>query len=289
MENRIKKYIYLAIALGLSFWVHTAQAEHPTRAARLSEHDGIVSFLPVGKPTWIQPNKNQPLITGDKLWNDKNALATLQLAGGTICVGSNSSITVFKLDEDIAQFQLLQGALILNISSVLPNQSYEVDTPQLALSITEPGAYKIQVDEEGNATTLMVTQGKALVYGEKNILEIKDNKSYRFIGTDLQMKHPQNTSAHKEVLERWCSEHAASAVSAGNYIPELAKEEHDERYDDRVFAGAEPANTKPSAKILERSALAKTNRVKRHKKPKTLPQDDALDQKKFKEKIKSRE
>ena len=45
------------------------------------------------------------------------------------------------------------------------NQLYEVDTPNLAVALLEPGEYRLEVSDSGDATVVRVSEGSAQVEG----------------------------------------------------------------------------------------------------------------------------
>lgn len=151
------------LALTLSNW---AMAEPPSRAARLGYISGTVSFSPAGQPDWLRAVVNRPLTSGDQLWSDSNSRAELQIGGAAIRLGSPTSVTLLNLDDRIAQVQLSQGTLKVHVRHMGPDQSFEVDTPNLAFILRHPGDYRIEVDANDDATAVMVHSGQAEVYGE---------------------------------------------------------------------------------------------------------------------------
>jgi hypothetical protein len=169
-------------ALALSAW---AAAEPPSRAARLSYVGGTVSFSPAGEPDWVRPAVNQPLTSGDRLWADAASRAELQIGGSAIRLGAATSVTLLNLDDRIAQLQLSQGTLNLRVRRLGPNESFEVDTPNLAFTLRNPGEYRIDVDPNGDATAVTVRSGRAEVYGEGASYAVDARQGYRFHGTGL--------------------------------------------------------------------------------------------------------
>ncbi len=140
-------------------------ADPPSRVARLAYISGTISFSPGGEDDWVRATVNRPLITGDRLWADASGRAELQLGSVAIRMGATTSVTLLNLDDRVAQVQLAQGTLNLRLRRLDRDQSFEVDTPNLAYSISRPGSYRIHVDPDGTATTVTVRVGQAEVYG----------------------------------------------------------------------------------------------------------------------------
>src|SRR5471030_2358126 len=172
----------VAAALGLSA---SAYADPPARAARLSYASGAVSFSPAGDTRWLQAPVNRPLVSGDRVWADNGARDELQVGGASVRMDGGSLVTLLNVSDSSTQLQLSQGRIVLRVPRLDPGQVMEVDTPNLAFSIRQPGHYRIDVDAAGNATAVTVGQGQGQAYGEGNTYLIGAGQSYRFGGTDL--------------------------------------------------------------------------------------------------------
>ena len=179
-----------------------AAAEPPSRAARLGYISGTVSFSPAGQPDWVRAVVNRPLTTGDRLWADTDSRAELQVGGAAIRLGAATSVTLLNLDDRIAQVQLSQGTLKVRVRHMGPDQTFEVDTPNLAFTLRRPGEYRINVDPIDDATAVMVQSGEAEVYGEGASYAINPQQGYRFYGTSLSDYEPL-AARREDDLDRW--------------------------------------------------------------------------------------
>lgn len=177
-------------------------AEPPSRAARLGELDGTVSFSPAGQPDWVRAVVNRPLTGGDRLWTARDSRAELQIGGAAVRMGPSTSMVLLNLDNRIAQLQLSQGTLKIRVRSLGPRQTFEVATPNLAFTLRRPGEYRIEVDPNDDATVVRVTQGAAEVYGQGASYTVDPRRSYRFYGTDLS-DFETLTAQRDDELDRW--------------------------------------------------------------------------------------
>ena len=143
-----------------------ALADPPSRVARLGYTAGTVSFSPGGESDWVRATINRPLGTGDRLWAEAGGRAEIQVGGAMIRMNAGTGVSVINLDDRIAQLQLTQGVLNVRVRRLGPDQVFEIDTPNLAFTIRQPGEYRIEVDPDGDATTIYVRQGRGEVYGE---------------------------------------------------------------------------------------------------------------------------
>ena len=179
-----------------------AQADPPSRVARVGYVNGMVSFSPAGENDWVEATLNRPLITGDRLWADDRARAELQIGVAVLRLGSHTSVTLLNLDNRVAQFQLTQGTLSVRVRRLDPDQVVEIDTPNLAYVIRQPGQYRIAVDAEGDATEVWATNGRAQVYAANSSYAVETGRAYRFYGNDLR-DYEVVALPRADELDRW--------------------------------------------------------------------------------------
>jgi len=155
----------------------------PTRAGRLSVADGGVSLEPAGVSDWTAAGINRPLTSGDRLWTDQNSRAEVDLGAAVMRLGPLTGFAFINLDDNIAQMQLSAGTLIVRVRALQANQIYEVDTPNLAVTLVQPGEYRLEVDQTGAATWVRVTEGAAEVSAGGQTLVVNDQQAVHFSGT----------------------------------------------------------------------------------------------------------
>jgi hypothetical protein len=160
-------------------------ADPPARVARMSYASGRVSFSPAGNDTWVEAHVNRPIVTGDRLWSDSDSRAELAIDDSTWWLGDTTSVAVSNLDDRIVQMQVQEGTLEVNVRRVPADNIVEIDTPNLAFSITRPGRYRVEVDAQDGSTMVAVRQGGGEVYGEGSSYVINAGQAYRFYGTDV--------------------------------------------------------------------------------------------------------
>ena len=200
---RLRTFAFVAgvAILAFSGWV---SADPPSRVARLGYMTGPVSLSPAGENDWVQATINRPLTTGDRLWTDAGARAEIQVGGAMIRMNADTGTSVLNLDDRIAQLQLTQGILNVRVRRLEPDQVFEVDTPNLAFTLRQPGEYRIEVDPDGNATTIVVRKGQGEVYGEDASYVIDSRQPYRFTGTGLR-EYEYVDAPRLDEFDRWSS------------------------------------------------------------------------------------
>ena len=207
MDMRLCRSRALAVAAGIALIAFSslASADPPSRVARLAYISGAVSFSPAGEDAWIQASLNRPLTTSDRIWADAGARAEVQVGGAVVRMNASTDVSILNLDDQIAQLQLTQGTLNVRVLRLEANQSFEVDTPNLAFTLRRSGAYRIQVDPDGSATSIFVRSGQGEVDGESAAYVIDSHQPYRFTGTDLQDYQDVGAPAPDD-FDRWASE-----------------------------------------------------------------------------------
>jgi hypothetical protein len=161
----------------------------PDRVARLCYLQGSVSFQPAGETDWDSAVLNRPLTTGDSLWTDAGARAEVHLGSATIHLSSRTAFSFLSLDDRTVQIQLSEGTLNIRVRRVEPGEDFEVDTPNQAFSILQPGEYRIQSRENGNSTIVTVRSGLGEVTGAGRTYTVGTGLSGTFTGIDTLEAH----------------------------------------------------------------------------------------------------
>ena len=181
-----------------------AWADPPARVARLAYTSGAVSFSPAGETDWDRARINRPLGAGDRLWSDAGARAEIELGGAQIRLGGSTGVSVLQLDDHNLQLQLTQGTLNVRVRRLQRGQVFEVDTPQIAFTISQPADYRIAVEPNGQATRVTVRQGQGEAYADGRVQAIDYRQAYRFSGNGLAGLEPISTPG-TDAFDRWAA------------------------------------------------------------------------------------
>ena len=175
----------------------------PARAGRVSYTSGSVSFQPGGQGDWLDAVPNRPLTTGDNLWADRDSRAEVQIGSTSIRLGSETSVTISDLENDVTQLRLSMGTLFFRVRHVGSDDTVEIDTPNLAFNVTEPGEYRVDVDENGDQTTAMVWRGSAEITGGGSSYRLVEGQQGTFSGVD-QLRYDVGEIGRDDGFSRWC-------------------------------------------------------------------------------------
>jgi hypothetical protein len=173
-------------------------ADPPSRVARLSFAQGNVSVEPASVNDFSPAEVNYPLTTGDRVWSDNGALAELEAGQLAVRLGQTTDLTVTAMTDTLAQFGLGQGSVHLRTFALDPGTTTELDTPNVAVTVLQPGDVRVDVDPNGDATTVTLLSGQVEVDGDGLQQTMQPGQSVRLTGTNqvaAQWVQPQGADA----------------------------------------------------------------------------------------------
>jgi len=216
----LKRVTLCCLLIALASYALPAMADDddpPSRVARLAYAQGSVSFQPAGTDDWVTAGVNRPATTGDKLWSDHDGRVELQLDGSMIRLSNNTGCAFLNLSDSVTQIQLSTGTLLVRVRRLDDNETYEIDTPNLAFSVLRPGLYKITVNEAGDSTAIRIRSGAGEVTGGGAAYTVHANDSATFTGFDRLSANSERYGNEEDQFDSWAatrdrrSEHSTSA------------------------------------------------------------------------------
>src|SRR5580704_12133809 len=195
----------------------------PSRVARISFLDGTVSFQPGGQGEWGSAAQNRPVTVGDKLWTDQASRAELQIGAASIHMGSMTALSFLNLDGNILQVRVPEGAINFRVRELRERDVYEVDTPNLAFTVRQAGAFRVNVSENGDATTIVAIRGEGEVTAAGKTYTVHAGEQTEFEGADNPQVHDSAAPA-PDGLDRWAAERDLrddNSVSSKYVSPEV--------------------------------------------------------------------
>ncbi|HXJ89635.1 MAG TPA: DUF6600 domain-containing protein [Candidatus Binatia bacterium] len=155
----------------------------PGRVARLGQMEGSISFQPAGESEWVEAVRNRPMTTGDKLWADRDSRAEVQLGSSKIDLAPNTGFSFLNLDDRTVQIQLSAGIVNVRVYELDRDTDYEVDTPNQAFVIHQPGVYRVESSENGDYTVVTIREGAGESTGNGQSYTIRQGQRVTFRGT----------------------------------------------------------------------------------------------------------
>ena len=210
----------VAALAGLSASATSVFADPPDRVARVSIVSGPVSFRPAATDDWDTVTPNYPLTIGDHLWTDRNARTEIDLGDAVVRLGAQTDIGILNLDDRTIQLRMSSGVVNIHLRDGWQDV-FELDTPNGAISMTHAGTYRVDVNMNGDASTVTVRRGDASVQAGGFAYPVRAQESMELAGFDSP--HTQLRDAiPMDAFEDWCGtrdRHADTAISA-NYVPD---------------------------------------------------------------------
>ena len=216
----------------------------PGRVARLNFSQGSVSFRPAGEDDWVTAVPNRPMVTGDDLWADENSRAEVHVGSAAIRLGAKTGITFLALDDHTTQIRLAQGSMILRVRHVDDDDNYEIDTPNLAFSLLQPGEYRVDVSEDGTQTVTDVWHGRGRVTGGGFTYTVVAGQSATFTGNEQHLDYDLGQIPDRDDFDSWAFQRddREDQADSANYVSRemTGYEDLDENGDWSYVAGYGP-------------------------------------------------
>ena len=195
------------------------QQDPPSRVARLSYIDGSVSFQPGGQGDWGAATRNRPVTIGDKIWSDNNSRAELQAGPASIHISSMTALSFLNLDDQTTQMRLAEGTINFRVREMRQGDVYEVDTPNLAFTVTQAGAFRVEVNENGDGTRVTAIRGEGQVVASGQTYTIHPGERGEFSGTDNVSYFVASAPAPDD-FDRWSNDrdHRDDNSTSARYV-----------------------------------------------------------------------
>ncbi len=188
----------------------------PTRVARISALEGSVSMQPGGAGDWGTATKNRPVTIGDKLWTDQGSRAELEAGQASIHVGNMTALSFLNLNQNVIQMRMAEGHLNFRVRELREGETYEVDTPNLAFVVTQAGAFRIDVNENGDYTSVTVIRGRGEVSVAGQSYPVNAGERGDVSGADQSVKFIPGTASEPDDLDRWAQERDLRQDNSGS-------------------------------------------------------------------------
>jgi hypothetical protein len=116
---------------------------------RLSYVDGEVSFWRPGASDWAPAQINTAIAPGDETYTGNRGNLELQVgARAFVRAWGDTQLGLVNQEPDFLQLKVTAGHVSLDLRTVEPGRTVEVDTPMAAFTIDAPGYYRIDVSPE---------------------------------------------------------------------------------------------------------------------------------------------
>ncbi len=184
--------------------------------ARISYIEGSVSYARGDDPdNWQAADRNVPVTLGDRVYTGDRSRLELQVQGGAaIRLGAQTDLAALNLTDDTRQFSVNSGVASFRIRRLAQDEVFEIDTPNAAITIEQPGDYRLDVDQDGNSR-FSVRRGSAtaaagggqvpLQSGDEIDIQGTDNPSYDVVALGAADAWDQWVSQREDRITRSAS------------------------------------------------------------------------------------
>jgi hypothetical protein len=179
--------------------------EPPTRVGTVSYVSGNIAFHTAGETQWSAAGVNYPVATGGSFWTDPQARAQIQIGPSTIAMASGTELDVTNLNDQVAQFALPQGRVNLHLRQLDAGQSFEVDLPQGAVWLLQPGSYDIDAGDQNEPARVAAFAGSVRFVGGGADLGINAGEAAVLSGSNPVVARTEH--AGPDAFVEWCSAH----------------------------------------------------------------------------------
>ncbi|HET9305351.1 MAG TPA: DUF6600 domain-containing protein [Candidatus Sulfotelmatobacter sp.] len=225
----------------------------PGRVGRLNYSQGSISFRPAGEDDWVTAVPNRPMVPGDDLWADENSRAEVHVGSTALRLGPKTGITFLELDDRNTQIRLAEGSLILRVRHLDDDDNYEVDTPNLAFTLRQPGEYRLDVSEDGSQTNITVWHGRGRVTGGGDTYTIVADQSATFTGNEQHLDYDLGQIPRSDDLDNWAFERdeREDRADSANYVSrEMTGYEDLDEYGDWSYVAGYGPCWRPRAVVV---------------------------------------
>jgi hypothetical protein len=131
----------------------------PARVGWLSNLSGSVSFHSASQDQWVTATQNYPVATGDAVWTQPQAAASVMVDSTRIALAGGTELTAQEIDQATITAALSQGEVFLDIAALQQGQSVVIETPRGTAQITGNGEYEIYAGDSSTPTYITTVTG----------------------------------------------------------------------------------------------------------------------------------
>jgi len=198
-----------------------ATADPPSQVARISMLSGNVSVEPASVDQFSAAEANYPLTTGDRIYADVGADAELETGELAVRLGPLADLTVTALTDTLSQLGLAGGSVHLRSYSLDPNRTVELDTPNVAVTVLQPGDVRVDVDAQSDATTVTMISGSVQIDGNGFQQVLSPGQRVKLSGSDTvaaQWLNPVGPDGLDQFASTRDADYENGLQSAGQYM-----------------------------------------------------------------------
>jgi hypothetical protein len=173
----------------------------PSRAGRIGYVSGTVSFAPAGVDNWVPAVVNRPLTMGDQLYADSGGRAEVNVPGAHFRLGDRTAFEFMNLDDRTVQVRLSEGTLDVRVRNLYGN--IEVDTPNMAFTVSQPGEYRLDMSPDGGQTLVTDRDGQGRVMAAGGSFALHAGQQAVIQGQGQAAQYKINAAPRYDAFDNW--------------------------------------------------------------------------------------
>ena len=192
---------------------------------RLSYANGDVSFWRPGGEDWAPAQVNTPLGPGDQLYTGNRGNLEIQVeARSFVRAWGDSQLGVENHEPDFLQLKVAAGHVSLDLRSLDPGHTVEVDTPAAAFTIERAGYYRVDVAPDrtsfvtrrGGIATMTPAGGQAVSIATSEQVVVTGNGPepvHTFVAPELDVWDRWNYARTEALIDTVSARYVPAGVS----------------------------------------------------------------------------
>lgn len=216
-----------AVLLASAALTLSAQAQDedpPGIAARVAFLSGQVSLEAQGADYWSSAPMNYPMVGGDRIYTAPDAHAALQIGSTDLRLWGGTDLTLTNLNEQYQQIGIAAGSVHVRVFAIEPGNVVEVDTPNGAVIIQNPGDYRVNVYPDQQSSLVQVDSGVVQITGPGMNQEVDQDEAVQLYGAN-PVEIGLIDTLPPDDFDAWCMQrdrhilNSASARYVNRYVP----------------------------------------------------------------------
>ncbi len=191
----------LTFALTLAIAGTLVAQDPPSRVGRIGYVSGTVSFEPAGVDNWVPAVVNRPLTMGDQLYADSGGRAEVNVPGAHFRLGDRTAFEFMNLDDRTVQVRLSEGTLDVRVRNLYGN--IEVDTPNMAFTVSQPGEYRVDMSPDGSQTLVTDRDGQGQVMAAGGSFALHAGQQAVIQGQGQAAQYKINAAPGYDAFDNW--------------------------------------------------------------------------------------
>ena len=102
--------------------------------------------------------------------------------------------------------RLAEGSINFRVRELREGDQYEVDTPNAAFTVRQAGAFRIDVNENGDGTLITVIRGEGEVTAGGKTYNVRSGELAEFNGTDANVEYQSDRAPEADDFDRWAAD-----------------------------------------------------------------------------------